>query len=75
VPIGVDEKRRVQPGETIEIEPVSGSIALDGEREIEVGAEDRVKVRLGVDGPQTIAVGAVMQEAAQRGLLNGDIRP
>ncbi|MBA3472604.1 MAG: NAD(+)/NADH kinase [Rubrobacter sp.] len=74
VPVGVAEKRRLQPGESTEIEPVSGSIALDGEREIEVGPGDRVEVSLDVGGPLTIDVGAVMQEAARSGLLNGDLR-
>lgn len=74
VPIGVAKKRRVQPGESTEMEAVSGSIALDGEREIEVGPEDRVEVSIDLDGPLTIDIEAVMQEAAQRSLLNGDLR-
>jgi predicted polyphosphate/ATP-dependent NAD kinase len=74
VPVGVAEKRRVQPGEATEIEPVSGSIALDGEREIEVGSGDHMEVSLDAGGPLTIDVRAVMQEAARRGLLNGDLR-
>lgn len=74
VPVGVAEKSRMQPGEMIEIEPMSGSVALDGEREIEVGPKDRVEVRLDTNGPLIIDVEAVMQEAARRGLLNGDLR-
>ena len=73
VPVGVVEKRRVQPGEATEIEPVSGSIALDGEREIEVGPVDRVEVRLDTSGPLTIDIEATMQEAARRSLLNGNL--
>ena len=73
VPVGVAEKRRVQPGETAEIEPVSGSIALGDKCEIEVGPEDRVKVRPDTSGPLTIGIEATMQEAAQRGLLNGNL--
>ncbi len=74
VPVGVAEKRRMQPRETTGIEPVSGSIALDGEREIEVGPGDCVEVSLDTSGPLTINVGAVMQEAAWRDLLNGGLR-
>lgn len=73
VPIGVAEKKRMYPGEALEIEPVSGSIALDGEREIEVGPRDSVEVSLDTGGPLTIDVGAVMQEAARRSLLNEDL--
>lgn len=74
VPVGVAEMRRMQPRETTRIEPVSGSIALDGEREIEVGPGDYVEVRLDTSSPLTLDVGAVMQEAARRSLLNGDFR-
>ncbi len=73
VPVGVAEHRRIEPGETVYLEPASGSLALDGEREIEIRPDDRVEVRLDPDGPLTIDVGRVMQEAARRGLLNGTL--
>jgi predicted polyphosphate/ATP-dependent NAD kinase len=71
VPVGVAEANRVGPGEAVELEPTAGSLALDGEREIELGLSDEVEVRLDPEGPLTIDVGAVMREAARRGLLNG----
>ena len=71
VPVGVEEINRVAPGETVELEPRTGSVALDGEREIELGPSDRVEVRLDTDGPLTINVGEAMRQAAQRGLLDG----
>jgi predicted polyphosphate/ATP-dependent NAD kinase len=70
-PVGVVESRRVEPGESVELEPKVGSLALDGEREIEIGPQNEVKVRLESDGPSTIDVGEVMREAARRGLLDG----
>jgi predicted polyphosphate/ATP-dependent NAD kinase len=71
VPVGVEEVNRVEPGEAVALSPGAGSIALDGEREIEVGPSDEVEVRLGPDGPLTIDVGEAMRQAARRGLLNG----
>ena len=71
VPVGVEEFRRIAPGEKIELEQRTGSVALDGEREIEVGLRDQVEVRLDTEGPLTIDIGAAMREAARRGLLNG----
>jgi hypothetical protein len=65
---------RVEFGETVELTPAVGSVALDGEREIEVGPTDEVEVGLNPDGPLTIDVGAAMREAARRGVLNGDAR-
>ena len=69
--MGVVESRRVEPGESVELEPKVGSLALDGEREIEIGPQNEVKVRLEPNGPLTINVGEAMREAARRGLLNG----
>lgn len=73
VPVGVAEVNRIEPGETVELTPGTGSVALDGEREIEIGASDEVEVRLDPGGPLTIDVGAAMREAARRGLLNGSL--
>ncbi len=69
VPVGVVGSRRVEPGESITIAPGGGCVALDGEREIELGRDDRVEVHLSSEGPLTIAVDQVMAEAADRGLL------
>jgi predicted polyphosphate/ATP-dependent NAD kinase len=71
VPVGIAEHRRVTTGETVELRCAAGSVALDGERELEVGPEDRVAVTLDAGGPLTVDVGGVMREAARRGLLNG----
>lgn len=74
VPVGVDEVNRLELGDAVDLTPGVGSVALDGEREIEVGSSDEVRVGLDTDGPLTIDVGAAMREAANRGLLNGDTR-
>ncbi len=71
VPVGVEEVSRVEPEETVALAPGVGSVALDGEREIEVGPSDRVEVRLDPAGPLTIDVGEAMRQAARHGLLNG----
>lgn len=68
--VGVAESRRMEPGEAFEVEAESGSLALDGEREIELGPDDRVEVRLEADGPLTVDVEEVMREAARRKLLD-----
>lgn len=71
VPVGIAEARRIEPGEVVEFAPAAGSLALDGEREIELGPGNEVEVRLDAEGPLTIDVGVAMREAARRGLLNG----
>ena len=44
-------------------------MALDGEREIAFGPDDRVAVVLELDGPLTVEVPRAMELAARRGLL------
>ena len=70
VPVGIAGYRRIEPGEVTRLEGGPGSLALDGERELELAAGDEVGVRLG-EGPLTIDVDEVMGQAARRGLLNG----
>jgi predicted polyphosphate/ATP-dependent NAD kinase len=69
VPVGILSSRRVEPGETIELGRGTGCLALDGERELELGPGDRVQVTLALDGPYVVDVDAAMAEAARRGLL------
>jgi ATP-NAD kinase N-terminal domain len=67
--VGVAEARRVHPGEVVALAARAGCLALDGEREIELGQSDRVTVRLG-RGPLVIDVDAVMAAAGEQGILN-----
>ncbi len=69
VPLGVAAATRVMIGETVSIEAPAGSLALDGEREIELTAPRPVEIALDFDGPSVIDIDAVMAEAARRGLL------
>src|SRR5680860_185698 len=68
--VGVDEIRRLQPGEVVETTMPGGCVALDGEREIELSDGDRVSVTLG-EGPLVIDVDKVMAQAAAHHLFNG----
>jgi hypothetical protein len=56
----------LETGDIVELPPAAGSLALDGEREIERRPDEAVTVRL-APGPLTIDVDAVMREAARRG--------
>jgi hypothetical protein len=81
--VGVVEARRVHPGQVVTLAAQAGCLALDGEREIELAAGDRVTVRLG-PGPLVIDIDAVMAEASRLQILHqattrraddGDHRP
>ena len=67
--VPVAEIRRVAPGEAVAFPPRPGCLALDGERERELRGSEEIHVLLDPGGPRTIDVGAVMAEAAARGLL------
>jgi predicted polyphosphate/ATP-dependent NAD kinase len=69
VPVGVAELRRLEPGTTVTLRAPAGSLALDGEREHELGEGEGVEVTLATDGPVVVDVPAALSEAAYRGLL------
>src|SRR5205823_3643973 len=68
VPVGVADYERMEPDRTYPLPRALGSLALDGERELELTRDDEVELRLG-PGPVRIDVGWVMAEAARRKLL------
>lgn len=67
LPVAVSNLKRIYPGKSIAVTTAAGTIALDGEREVSFGPSDRAAVRLIMEGPITIDVGAVMAEAAKYG--------
>jgi predicted polyphosphate/ATP-dependent NAD kinase len=68
VRVGVSGVRRIGLGESTPLEPADGSLALDGERELERSEADTVTVTL-VRGPFVIDVDAVMACSVARGLV------
>jgi predicted polyphosphate/ATP-dependent NAD kinase len=67
-PVGVAGFERIEPGRRYPLERVFGSLALDGERELELTPDDEIALTL-EDGPLRIDVGWVMAEAARCGAL------
>jgi predicted polyphosphate/ATP-dependent NAD kinase len=65
VPVSVAEICEIRPKEVFRVETPRGTIALDGEREIEFSENDSIKVWLEMDGPVTVNVSKVMQQAAK----------
>lgn len=68
-PLGVDSVHRIEPHEPVALDARAGSIALDGEREVEFSERDAMSVVLDDRGPFTVDVDAVMRRAAAAGLL------
>jgi predicted polyphosphate/ATP-dependent NAD kinase len=62
--IGVAEVRRLNPGERVRLEPGPGCVALDGEREVELGEGEVATVALG-RGPLVIDIDIALAVAAR----------
>lgn len=66
-PVGVRAHRLLEVGETVELEPAHGCLALDGEREMVVQPRQRVAVKLTFDGPRVVDVERTLGLATRRG--------
>lgn len=67
--IGVQHVRRIDVGEAIAVTPYAGTIALDGERALEVFPDQNISVRLTRDGPRIVDIQACMQAATGASLF------
>lgn len=56
-------------GVPVPLQAGRGTLAFDGEREFEVDQDSQLQIELDWGGPLTLAVGAVLDEAARKGLL------
>jgi predicted polyphosphate/ATP-dependent NAD kinase len=59
-PVGLDSCQTLTPGVTHDVSLRQGTIALDGERELEFGPGDQISVTLSTDGPRVVDVPAVL---------------
>jgi predicted polyphosphate/ATP-dependent NAD kinase len=69
LPVGVAETRRIPLGRAVVLEAAAGSLALDGERELELPAATRVEISVDGEGPMIVDVDRVMLHASEAGLL------
>ncbi len=67
--IGIKHVEKLLPEKTCLPQTTAGSIALDGEREIEFSEQDRVEITLKTDAFYTIDVARIMLDAAKNQLL------
>jgi predicted polyphosphate/ATP-dependent NAD kinase len=67
--VSVTEYRYLAIGDLVRLQPGTGTVALDGEREIELSAASVVEVRLRADGPFVVDVPAALAAAAHAGHL------
>jgi predicted polyphosphate/ATP-dependent NAD kinase len=68
--IAVTEYRRLAMNDVVRFQPGAGTVALDGEREIELSPTSVVEVRLCANGPFVVDVPAALEGAALAGHLH-----
>ena len=67
--VGVSEHRWLAMDDVVRLQPGIGTLALDGEREIELSSTSLVEVQLCADGPYVVDVPATLEGAALAGHL------
>ncbi len=73
-PIGVRHAGPLAAGRPHAVELARGTVAVDGEREIEFGPSTPVTVTLAPDGPRVLDVRSVLAAAAERRLLEENVK-
>jgi len=68
--VGITTYRQLALDDVVRFQPGTGTVALDGEREIELSAMSLVEVRLRADGPFVVDVPAALEAAARAGHLH-----
>lgn len=68
--VGVAAIEDLPPGRSIPLRTSTGTIAFDGERELEISAGERLVATLTAEGPYTIDVRRTLSWAAANGVLN-----
>ena len=68
--VDVAEYRRLAVNEVVRFPRGTGTVALDGEREIELSPNSVVEVQLYADGPFVVNVPAALEGAATGGYLH-----
>lgn len=61
-PVGLTACDVLMPGVPVRVRLAGGTVALDGERELEFGPDDRITVTLQHDGPRVIDVPATLAD-------------
>lgn len=64
-PVGIASMQEIRRGEVQVIEKSGGTLALDGEREIEFGGNDRLKIWLETSGPLIVNISKAMDQAVR----------
>ena len=68
-PVSIASVQPLLPGQRVAFPGIVGTVAFDGERQIEFGPRDELTIELDFAGPRTVAVEATLEHAALNDLL------
>ena len=68
-PVEVSDWRTVETGESVELDPEPGTLALDGERSLTVSEGQQVKITLTRNGPRVVDVRETLRQATLAGVF------
>ena len=67
--VGISEYRRINIGEKIPVSVKPCLLALDGERELKVRAQDEFTMRIERDGPRIVDISKAVHKAVEKGFF------
>ena len=67
--VGIQEYRLMSLEDEAALQPAACTIAVDGERQLEVFAHQKISVRLAQNGPQVVDVRRCLHEASRLGIF------
>ena len=70
--VNTQEYRLISLGDEVVLEPAACTIAVDGERQMEVYPNQKVSIRLTNRGPRVVDVKRCLHEASRCGLFKGE---
>ena len=70
IPVDIQSYRVLSMGEEVTLEPAACTIAVDGERQLEVFPDQEVRVRLTNNGPRVVDVQKCLCEAGRNAVLS-----
>ncbi|SDY33300.1 ATP-NAD kinase family protein [Tindallia californiensis] len=67
--VSIEKSSRILPDQKMTICKTPGVIALDGEREVEIGRKDTASIMLNLEGPRVVNLQKVMKLSTARNLM------
>lgn len=68
--LSISDHHLLSIGQSVDLQAIAGTLALDGEREIELRGNERIEVILSGNGPLVVNIDRAIGAAARFGFFN-----